>query len=292
MFAGYGFQETIPEKRYTKESSGRKLMAELLLTDSEIGPYLELLNRIWGFTAKEEIPLHEAVVTAKTGGLILGIEVDGARAGVVYVMPAFTPEWGYHHHSNFMGFLPEYRSLGLGMEAKRAHALFAARHGVELITWTFDPLQAANANLNFRKLGAVCRHYLPDLYGSMGGSFDPGLPTDRLLLEWRPESPRVKERLQGKIPSPDELEAVYAGDTIVTIYEESPQPDGSGPLLVRIPEGVHELAARDYHEANSRLLRLRGLMSGLFGQGYAVTAMMPRRGPDRANYYILEKEDV
>lgn len=292
MSVDSGFKETIAGKRFEKEIEGRKLCMERLLTASELGPYLELLNRIWGFSEKEEIPLHEAVVVVKTGGLILGIEVDGARAGLVYVMPAFTREWGYHHHSNFMGFLPEYRFRGLGLEAKRVHAFLARREGVELITWTFDPLQAANANLNFRKLGAVSRHYLPDLYGHMGGSFDPGLPTDRLLLEWRLPTERVKERLSGNAPSRQELEARYADATILSIEDGPESPAGAGPVLVRIPEGVPELAEREPAKAEPMLLRLRKIISGLFEDGYAITGMIPGSGAAGPNYYILEKGEL
>ncbi|MFO8056088.1 MAG: hypothetical protein R6V10_02180 [bacterium] len=291
-YMDYGFSETIADKRFEKDIQGRKLCMERLLTASELAPYLELLNRIWGFSEKEEIPLHEAVVVVKTGGLVVGIEVDGARAGLVYAMPAFTKEWGYHHHSNFMGFLPEYRFRGLGLEAKRVHALLAGREGVELITWTFDPLQAANANLNFRKLGAVSRHYLPDLYGRMGGSFDPGLPTDRLLLEWRLSARRVQERLAGKVPSPEELEACYAGATILSIEEGSKEPGDAGPVLVRIPEGVPELAEREPEKAESILLCLRKIISGLFEDGYAITGLIPGSGAPGPNYYVLEKGEL
>lgn len=283
----YGFTETIPGKRLEKESSGRRLMVERLVSADELGPYLELLNEIWGFTEKEEIPLHEAVVIVKTGGLIAGVDIDGVPAGVLFVMPAFSREWGFHHHSNFMGFKPEFRFGGLGLEIKRAHALWAARDGVELVTWTFDPLQAANANLNFRKLGAVCRNYLPDLYGRMGGSFDPGLPTDRLLLEWRIGTERVQARLGGSIPSQAELEAAHAGDTILAIEDEIGQHDG--PLLVLIPEKVHEQAASGLQNAEARLYKFRHLITVLFERGFVITGMVPASGPGERNYYILEK---
>jgi len=284
----YGFTEPIPGKRLEKDSSGRLLVVERLVRADEIGPYLGLLNEIWGFTEKEEIPLHEAVVIAKTGGLIGGLDINGAPAGIVFVMPAFNREWGFHHHSNFMGFKPEFRSGGLGLEIKRAHALWAHREGVGLVTWTFDPLQAANANLNFRKLGAVCRNYIADLYGRMGGSFDPGLPTDRLLLEWRIGTERVQARLGGSIPSRSELEADHAGDTILTIEDEIGRPI-DGPLLVRIPEGVHEQAASDLQNAEARLYKFRRLLSGLFDQGFVITGMVPASDSGGRNYYILEK---
>jgi len=33
------------------------------------------------------------------------------------------------------------------------------------MTWTFDPLQSRNANLNFTKLGVIADRYETDFYG-------------------------------------------------------------------------------------------------------------------------------
>jgi predicted GNAT superfamily acetyltransferase len=36
---------------------------------------------------------------------------------------------------------------------------------MNLIEWTFDPLQVPNAHINIARLGAIAREYLPNLYG-------------------------------------------------------------------------------------------------------------------------------
>lgn len=282
----YGFNELEPGHRFEKEHRGGVLGFTRLTSASEIGPYLELLNELWGFSDREMIPLHEAVVVVKTGGLFLGVRLDGKPAGLVYVMPAFTREWGYHHHSNFMGYKPEYRSMGLGLEAKRVHAILAARDKVELVTWTFDPLQAMNANLNFRKLGCICRNYVPDLYGSMGGHFDPGLPTDRFLVEWRLESDSVKAGLEGRIPTPEEVADRFASAPVLEIGDRL-----QDTFVVPVPDHIHELARQDLETARAELMKFQRLFQDLFQSGYMVTGLVPAGARDGHNYYVVEKGD-
>ena len=190
-----------------------------------------------------------------------------------------------------MGFLDRYRSRGLGLEAKRVHAIIARRLGVDLVTWTFDPLQSANANLNFRKLGCQCRHYLIDLYGQMGGGFDSGLPTDRFLVEWRLDTDRVKSRLAGDYPSPSRLAEQYGDAPIAwSDFNLADYPEAPPALLVPIPERVHETVERDPESARQKLLEFRGLFSRLFESGYTVVEMIRAGAIDGRHYYVLIKE--
>lgn len=279
----YGFTEIEGGRRFEKRTPAGLLCVTRLLNAPEIAPCLEMMNRIWGFSERESIPLHEAVVSVITGGLFLRVDIENQPAGVVYVMPAHTPEWGYHHHSNFMGFVPELRSRGVGMEAKRVHAVIARGLGVGLVTWTFDPCQSLNANLNFRKLGAICRTYLPDLYGAMGGEFDSGLPTDRFLVEWRIDSSRVKARLKGEIPDASEVASGCDGFEMAVPDKEPPAL--AAGLLAEIPGGPD----RGFEATRRELVRFREMISGLFRSGYAVTGMLPPGERGDSAYYLLEK---
>ena len=64
--------------------------------------------------------------------------------------------------------------------------------------WTFDPLEIKNAFLNIHRLGAVVREYRVNFYGVSSSRLQGGLPTDRLLAEWRLDSPRVSDILEGR----------------------------------------------------------------------------------------------
>jgi predicted GNAT superfamily acetyltransferase len=67
--------------------------------------------------------------------------------------------------------------------------------GIDLIEWTFDPLQALNAHLNFAKLGVVAEEYEENIYGDSSSPLHQGTPTDRFVAEWRITSPHVERRL-------------------------------------------------------------------------------------------------
>ena len=56
--------------------------------------------------------------------------------------------------------------------------------GLDLIEWTYDPLQALNANLNFVTLGVVVEEYEENIYGESASPLHGGLPTDRFVCQW------------------------------------------------------------------------------------------------------------
>jgi predicted GNAT superfamily acetyltransferase len=76
----------------------------------------------------------------------------------------------------------------------------ALARNIELIEWTFDPLQVKNAHFNIARLGAIVRQYIPDLYGHTSSPLHHGLPTDRLVAEWWLRSKRVQDVLAGAHP--------------------------------------------------------------------------------------------
>ena len=77
----------------------------------------------------------------------------------------------------------------------------ALARGIELIEWTFDPLEIKNAYLNVEKLGAISRRYNINQYGITSSPLQGGLPSDRLIAEWWLKSKRVETLLgTGKNP--------------------------------------------------------------------------------------------
>ena len=79
--------------------------------------------------------------------------------------------------------------------------------GMDLIEWTYDPLQALNAHLNFAKLGIVVEEYEENIYGESSSPLHRGTPTDRFIAEWRLREPHVERRIAGQGPTP-----VHAAD--------------------------------------------------------------------------------
>jgi predicted GNAT superfamily acetyltransferase len=100
-------------------------------------------------------------------------------------------------HSHMLAVRESYRNRGLGARLKREQRLEALGRGIRLMEWTFDPLEIKNAYLNLHKLGVVVCEYLVDFYGSSSSRLQGGLPTDRLVAQWRLDSLRVAARLDG-----------------------------------------------------------------------------------------------
>jgi predicted GNAT superfamily acetyltransferase len=59
-----------------------------------------------------------------------------------------------------------------------------ARAGAKVMYWTFDPLVARNAHLNFNKLGVRATQYVRDMYGNGTSPLHRGIGTDRLIVAW------------------------------------------------------------------------------------------------------------
>jgi len=100
----------------------------------------------------------------------------------------------------------EHRNSGLGRRMKLMQREDALARGIELIEWTFDPLEIKNAYLNIEKLGAVARRYNINQYGITSSPLQGGLPSDRLIAEWWLKSKRVESLLQSGKNRPMERE--------------------------------------------------------------------------------------
>ena len=92
----------------------------------------------------------------------------------------------------------DHRNGGLGRRLKLMQREDALARGIELIEWTFDPLEIKNAYLNIEKLGAIARRYNINQYGITSSPLQGGLPTDRLIAEWWLKSKRVEAVAGGR----------------------------------------------------------------------------------------------
>lgn len=60
--------------------------------------------------------------------------------------------------------LPDYRRQGVAARLKWAQRVPMLAVGIDLITWTFDPLEAPNARLNLHTLGTIVSTYGRNLF--------------------------------------------------------------------------------------------------------------------------------
>jgi predicted GNAT superfamily acetyltransferase len=167
----------------------------------EIVVCVELQQRVWGYTAIDTVPDQIFVVAKKTGGQVMAA-YDGDRPiGFALAFAAVRNGLTYLH-SHMVAVVEDCQNRGVGRLLKLAQRNDAIERGIDLIEWTFDPLQLKNAFFNIERLGAIVRHYIPNLYGRTSSPLHAGLPTDRLVAEWWVRSTRVENVLSGNTPAP------------------------------------------------------------------------------------------
>ena len=161
-----------------------------------------LQREIWGEDDLEVEPATMFVVAAHTGGQVLGAYDGNTLVGFTLALAALRNGAPFLH-SHMTGVHANYRDCGVGRMLKLFQRDEALSRDIRLIEWTFDPLALRNAHLNLNRLGAICRRYLPNLYGVTTSPLHRGLATDRLVAEWYLDSPRVVAALAGELaPSP------------------------------------------------------------------------------------------
>jgi len=164
----------------------------------EFAEAVRLQQTIWGFADSEMLPLRSFVVYGKIGGQLFGAYDGGEMAGFLIAVPGIKPGPRPYLHSHMLGVLPAWRNAGIGRRLKLRQREEALDRGIELIEWTFDPLELKNAFFNLERLGAVVRQYSENQYGVTDSPLHGGLPTDRCIAEWWTDSPRVRAVLAGE----------------------------------------------------------------------------------------------
>ena len=173
-------------------------------TITEIGDLREavrLQKTIWGFEDLELLPVRMFVVAHRVGGQTMAAFDDDTMVGFLIAVPGVKTDGTHYLHSNMMGVLAEYRNLGVGRQLKLAQREEALERGIEMVEWTFDPLELKNAFFNVQRLGAVVERYVLNQYGITSSLLHGGLPTDRCVASWYLRSERV-ERVVAGDPAP------------------------------------------------------------------------------------------
>lgn len=182
---------------------------------------VRLQQVIWRFDDIDLLPVRLFVVASKIGGQSLGAFEDGRMIGFCLSIPGVKPGGKAYLHSHMLGVLPEYSDRGIGRMLKLEQRRDALASGIDLIEWTFDPLELKNAYFNIERLGAVVRRYVLNQYGTTTSPLHGGLPTDRCVAEWWLASRRVRDILAGEKPTLPLIEArISVPVTIAALRKE------------------------------------------------------------------------
>ncbi len=227
----------------------------------ELTEAVKLQKCVWGFSETEVVPLPVFVVASQTGGHVLGA-FDGSRMiGFCLAFPALKPDGHPYLHSHMLAVLPEYRNCGVGRRLKLEQRSDALARGIDLMEWTFDPLQLKNAYFNIVRLGAIVRRYLENEYGNTSSPLDGGLPTDRCVAEWWMSSARVEAILKQSARSDGGIESVGRRQDRLPHQERITIPAGIQQIRREEPQNAREIqrsTAERFQSAFSRGLAVIG----------------------------------
>jgi predicted GNAT superfamily acetyltransferase len=212
---------------------GQGIRIEKIEDAQEMSICVELQQRIWGYSPIDTVPDQIFVVAKKTGGQVMTAYDGDTPVGFALAFAAMREGFRYLH-SHMVGVIEEYQNRGVGRLLKLAQREDALQRGISLIEWTFDPLQLKNAHFNMERLGAIVRHYIPNLYGRTSSPLHAGLPTDRLVAEWWVRSQHVEDVLTGK-----------------------PRPIGSNCERIAIPAGIRQICRDEPRTAEAIQTKVR-----------------------------------
>jgi predicted GNAT superfamily acetyltransferase len=269
-----------------------------LTTLEDCRTVVSLEKQVWGYTdAEDVVPVPVLIVTIKRGGVLLGAFDDqGEMTGFVYSIPGWKhgrpTQW-----SHMLGVVADARSGGLGRRLKLAQREATLAMGIDLIEWTFDPLQALNAHLNFARLGTIVEEYEENIYGDSSSPLHRGSPTDRLVAEWRLNEPHVLRRI-GLEGGPLVRDASVISAPVVNPSKPGAWLEpASGELahesrrvLVEIPMGFSDLQAAAPDLALEWRMTTRRIFQTYFGRGYRAVDFFLSREARRGHYLLAQPQ--
>ncbi len=261
-----------------------------------------LQQRVWEMPdARDIVPAHFLITAVKNGGLLIGAFDDAEMVGFAF---GFLGSDRYlagqgvplrlKHTSHMLAVVPGIRAQGLGAALKWKQRAEALAQGLDLMTWTYDPLQAANANLNLARLGALGRRYIRDAYGEMTDALNVGVASDRFEVEWYMPSARVQSRLAGSAhPIPSDAQPIYTlgwdSDGFPVVTQESPLSNET--FLVEIPADFNAIKAKNHSLAVQWRELTRNTFERAFAAGYVASDVTRSDldGHPRVQY-VLERD--
>jgi predicted GNAT superfamily acetyltransferase len=275
--------------------SSDSIVIRPLTTLDECRKVAALEKAVWEFTdADDVVPPSLLIVSIRRGGILLGAFDDaGMLRGFVYSMPA-VKEQRLTHWSHMLGVMPDARGTGLGLRLKLAQREHAMRAGIDLIEWTFDPLQALNAHLNFMRLGVVVEEYEEDVYGPSTSPLHAATPTDRFVAEWRLSAPHVARRISTPGAPLVRDSSVMAAISVNHAREKGEWLEPSSPrldaaerrLVVEIPTDFTEMQRREPELAMEWRLATRSIFQTYLRRNYRVVDFFLAREARRGQYLL------
>lgn len=236
---------------------------------AEFSACFEIQRAVWGSADADLVPVPLFVVAAETGGQVLGAFAEDRVVGFTLALAGARKKIASSAHgrerrragqlflhSHMTAVLEPWRDRGVGRSLKLFQRTDALSRGIELIEWTFDPLQIKNAYFNLVRLGAIARRYVANMYGTMTTPLQAGLPSDRLVAEWQLRSARVRRAVAAQ---PERKSAAVSARSKV--------------VRIRVPSELAALRHTRPDEAVRMQAEIRQEFEYWLNLGYAATSV-------------------
>lgn len=263
----------------------------------EFRQVVELEKAIWGYADPGDlVTVPVFIFTVKRGATLIGaFDVSNRMVGFAYAVVGMKDGLPMHW-SHMAGVMPEHRG-GLGYRLKLEQRTRAMAQGIDLIEWTFDPMQTLNAHFNFTKLGGVVEEYAENFYGESTSALHRGTPTDRLVVSWRLSEPHVVRRLEqgsdlrmraaevGEAPVVNQTVAEGKWRTVSAI--DLSRSDRR--VWIEIPMGFTEMQQQAPALALKWRLDVRQMFQHYFGRGYRAVDFVLQRDAGLGRYLLANE---
>ncbi len=272
----------------------------------------ELQKAVWEMPDyRDVVPANLLITAIKNGGILVGAFDAQMMIGFAFGFlgseqvgtERLATEPGsvanhirLKHTSHMLAVLPDARVQGLGAQMKWLQRQEVLRQGLDLMTWTYDPLQAVNAALNLVRLGAIARRYHRNAYGDMTDALNIGVASDRFEVEWYLNSTRTRERTQkqSEFQIPNDARSVFEVEWNAQNLPQivSVNAFEGETLLVEIPADYNTMKALNRPLAVEWRAATREIFERAFALGYIACDLhqVTRADGGRRVFYVLKKE--
>lgn len=249
-----------------------------------------LQQMLFGDRARSVLTVPSLAVIQRAGGLLLGAWCggEGRRSLCGALVDLVAEAEGYPaRFTAFLGVRPDSVNQGIAQSLRAAERAIHSNADVDLIYWWLDPLSSGESHIAFNKLAAISTAHCRNALGQLDDHANSGIATDRVLVEWWIDAPRVSAVIdEGCLPPHyglglDRMQVVTqtkgtpSGLRKFIGFDESP----SKPfVLAEIPVDVLRIRDEDVSAAREWRLGTRETLELLFSRGYTIVGFVHEGG--------------
>lgn len=264
-------------ERAAAESGVEMLLAETAGEQEEVR---QVLDHVWPGEGTQVTPnllralVHAGAYCSLARDLATGRPVG---AGLGLVGRSGDVDGGIYIHSHMAGVWTDSRDRHIGTAIKLHQRAWAMAEGINIISWTFDPLVRRNAYFNVVRLGAQVRDYHEDFYGHMTDAVNAGDRSDRLVAWWVLDSDQAALAASGEVRAPTSAALRDVARDLLTEVDGEPvrhlDPGTHESVLIALPADIVGIRQSDPERALRWRLAVREAIGAAYTAGLTVSAV-------------------